>query len=145
MSLVFNKDFTPLLGNTYAVKDRLKAEGCRWEPKDKTWYAPVAKAELLKKFVRWGTEDLGLIEELEAEESRAKNDADDFDRKEVESRLAARHELKEKLEMSDAQADQLFNLVVPHYWEYEQAGKVRYASTEKKQMVEDILKKHKLI
>lgn len=33
----------PILGNTYPVKDRLKAIGCRWNPDKKCWMAPPDK------------------------------------------------------------------------------------------------------
>lgn len=144
MSLAFNKNYVPLFGNSFPVKDRLKAEGCRWEPKDKTWYAPIQKAELLKKFVRWGTTDLKAIEELEAEERNMKTEVEEIERKDLEARSAARKELKELVEMTDAQIDVLFGIMAD-YWEHNENGRLRYSSPEKKKQVEDILIKHGLI
>jgi len=41
---VFNKDRFNLLGNTYPVKDRLKAIGARWDANSKVWFVMGSEA-----------------------------------------------------------------------------------------------------
>jgi hypothetical protein len=40
-----------ITGNTYPVKDRLKALGGRWDPDQKAWIVPDEKAEEARKLV----------------------------------------------------------------------------------------------
>jgi hypothetical protein len=38
-------------GNTFPVKDQLRALGGRWNPEDKAWMVPADKAEAAQKLV----------------------------------------------------------------------------------------------
>lgn len=40
-----------ITGNTYPVKDEIKALGGRWNPTEKAWMVPAAKAEQAKALV----------------------------------------------------------------------------------------------
>jgi hypothetical protein len=40
-----------ITGNTYAVKDQLKALGAKWSPDEKAWMISEAKAEQARKLV----------------------------------------------------------------------------------------------
>ena len=42
---------TKVTGNTYPVKDALRALGGRWEPWSKSWVVPDDKAEAAQKLV----------------------------------------------------------------------------------------------
>lgn len=42
---------TPITGNTYQVKDRLKALGGRWNAADKSWMVPDDRAEEARQIV----------------------------------------------------------------------------------------------
>ena len=44
-----------ITGNTYPVKDQLKAMGARWNPDQKAWMVPEAKAEEARKLVTGGS------------------------------------------------------------------------------------------
>jgi hypothetical protein len=40
-----------ITGNTYPVKDALRAMGARWNPDQKAWMVPAAKADAARKLV----------------------------------------------------------------------------------------------
>ena len=54
-------DMIPLTGNTYAVKDRLKALGCVWNSARKCWLAPAEVAEEAQAIVPPATARCGGI------------------------------------------------------------------------------------
>jgi|SRR5579859_2543135 len=43
---------TTITGNTYPVKDQLKALGARWNPDQKAWMVPDDKAEAARQLVQ---------------------------------------------------------------------------------------------
>lgn len=45
---------TKIVGNTYPVKDSLRALGGRWNADEKAWYVPDAKADEARKLVESG-------------------------------------------------------------------------------------------
>jgi hypothetical protein len=43
--------YTAITGNTYPVRESLKALGGRWNPEEKAWMVPDAKADEARKIV----------------------------------------------------------------------------------------------
>ena len=44
-------NYVPIYGNTYPVKDQLKALGGRWDPGQRAWKVPEEKVEAARKLV----------------------------------------------------------------------------------------------
>ena len=40
-----------VLGDTFAIKDRLKEAGCKWDPDRRAWYIGAAKAAAIEKLI----------------------------------------------------------------------------------------------
>lgn len=152
---VFNKDRFNILGNTYPVKDKLKALGCKWDANNKVWYAmDLEVAKKANALTGNATPYFNAYTQEEKEELRAEYQASQKEAKAIAQELqtnleAAKSELAQ-IGLTQQGIDRLISLYhasqkpfVPTLREV--LSNAKYTDVAKKQQMFAILEKYDLL